>query len=557
MKKFGLIVAAFAVMLGLSQCNKKHDMPVFWENSTKTITLTTSCGGNAKGDFDDEDGKLKYAWNMNHAETVLVYIQGGGESFTEGKYIGTMNLVSVSDTYSATFQGEIKTLFPSKGWIRFVHCGRNIALTPDGNATYDVDFSTQYGVMETISKNVIAVCDQRITEDCTFNFSGCNLDTQFGVVKFTFNVFEGIDDVVLHGITHTGLRVNANGVIEYLGGTTSTLKGMDDNMESYCAVLMPKDETTYLFTKGYKIAYKKTGIEAGSFYTEGGDPLTLKMLNAVPGDISVSNNKKVRFATGNLQYLPCGLPKGDTYTDYFRFAENQWDVLGDSRDYGVDLPGYTLYNDCTSNRESARDLFGWGTACFEGNPVPWQCNAINPHFYGPIEGNLNDGTAAGKNYEKYDWGRLMNPNNMWRTMSMDEFSFVMEDRDNNETFNSVGKCLSGYGYLNYGGKARYGLFILPDNYYDTESNPVYTEKTGWNITDTQLNDFRAVFMPAGGYRNDDPKITGVEVSGRYWTSTRIDYENANNIAFDKNNTADYDTFFMRFIASHVRLVIDL
>lgn len=75
---------------------------------------------------------------------------------------------------------------------------------------------------------------------------------------------------------------------------------------------------------------------------------------ALTGLFSVSAGKQVYFSRGNLQY--------QAQFDNWRFAENQYDYVGNSRAGNVD---YAF--DKSDNARIARtydgwiDLFGWGT----------------------------------------------------------------------------------------------------------------------------------------------------------------------------------------------------
>ncbi|MDO5342137.1 MAG: hypothetical protein Q4F69_06760 [Bacteroidia bacterium] len=306
MKKFSLIISVLALVMGLSQCQKRPNAPVFGAvPSTKTITFTTNGGGNAKGNFDQNGGELNYAWSMG--DVLYVYVQGEGSEFTDGNYLGEMHPVSITGKYSATFQGTFTASYPETGWIRFVHCGTAVNVNVEEGASDVVDFSTQDGSIATVSSKVIAICDQKITDGCTYNFEDCSLAVQFGVVKFSFGKFEGNSDVTLSEVAETGLKLNANGTVTYKAGTASTLGNMSANKTAYYTVLMPKDETTYKFTCGGQSATKKAKIEAGVFYSrkyEAGEPVVLDVLpeGSLPGEFSVSETEKIRFSKGNLYY---------------------------------------------------------------------------------------------------------------------------------------------------------------------------------------------------------------------------------------------------------------
>ena len=549
-------------MLGLAQCAKRPNMPTLGgvEPSTKTITFTTNGGGD-KGNFTQVSDVLNYKWDMNN-DVIHVYIQEGGDAFTGEHYVGVMDMTDLSDDgYTATFSGTFTDEFPTNGWIRFVHYGRSINVNEKGAMEEAVSFSAQDGTLQTISDNVVAICDKKITEDCAYNFN-CDLTVQFAVVKFTFGAFEGEGDVTLYRLAKNGLKVNTTGAVEYTDGTSSTLEGMDVNKTEYYTVLMPKSETSYIFTDGSKVAYKKAPATAGVFYTKNaaGEPVTIDVIpDVLPGVFSVAPGKQVCFSKGNLQYLPCGLPAASgPYVDMFRFADNQWDYLGDGEKWGVKLEGYTEYNKPDGTRSAARDLFGWGTACLDGTSVPWQCTKDNS-LYGPASGNLNEGEASGANYEKYDWGHLMAPANMWRTLSASEFKYVFESRNGSNEYHTQGnKMLGGYGWLTLSDKSkRYGAFILPDDYYcTTDGRPEYTGKTGWSYTSADLDDYKIVFLPVGGYR-EGGELINIGTGGHSWTSTAKDYAHAIIIDYNTDEQQiDFDKKFDRFEGANVRLVLN-
>lgn len=520
MKKFGLIIGTLALMIGLSQC-KKPNVQTFVggiEPSTKTITFTVNGDDGAKGDFEQNEGILNYAWEND--DVIHVYVQNGGTKFEEGVYAGALELVSISGKYSAIFQSEITAGFPESGWVRFVHCGKDVVM--ENGKSEQVSFGEQDGSLATVSKKVVAVCDQEV-KNGNYEFLGCGLTVQFGVVKFTFDAFDGIEDVTLGGVTCTGLTLNNDGSISLSDGTSMSLSGMKDNKTAYYTVLMPKAETRYTFADGHKNGFKTAVIEAGLLYTKAdapGESVEIEWTDALSGEFSVASGKKVYFSKGNLQYLPTGFP-GGTGNALFRFADKQWDYLGDGADYGVSLEGYTdKYN--SGSVEAPRDLFGWGTAL-----TPWNVSA-NYSEYGPESENLNDGAASGTNYETYDWGHRMKPANTWRTLTASEFEYVFKNRNKNSEYHSENLYLAGCGYLKLdGGMKCYGAFLLPDNYYlAADGRPIQIDKLGWEYTEQQIEDYQIVFMPAGGGWRNGEEIISLGVGGNYWTSTRTNLTRA-------------------------------
>lgn len=221
---------------------------------------------------------------------------------------------------------------------------------------------------------------------------------------------------------------------------------------------------------------------------------------ALSGKFSVSPTTQVQFSQGNLQY------RASTQT--WRFAENQYDVLG-----------YNNIN-ISSTYDGWIDLFGWGT------------------------GNNPTNTSTDNNdYSTFsDWGVNAisnggNKANLWRTLTKDEWVYLFQTRAN-------AAFLFGLGNVN----GINGTIILPDNwsipqgatftpsinqglkdkgdYYSSNNREVnnfldntYTAEQ-WSIIESA----GAVFLPCGAMREGgtDVKYEGGRF-GKYWSSTP-DYE---------------------------------
>ena len=193
------------------------------------------------------------------------------------------------------------------------------------------------------------------------------------------------------------------------------------------------------------------------------------------GAFSVAPNVKVRFAPGNLQYQPS--------THLYRFAERQNMVLGwESRFAGERYKGWM-------------DLFGWGTGS----------NAVN----------FSDKSADYANF--IDWGLFCGlPTNgglAWRTLSLDEWSYLLAKRPHARRLYAVAYVEGVYGLvlLPDGRKTPKGVYVKtgPKEEY---ANSYNAEK--W----AKMEAAGAVFLPA------EVKRVGTEAAGsasqcHYWTST--------------------------------------
>ena len=249
---------------------------------------------------------------------------------------------------------------------------------------------------------------------------------------------------------------------------------------------------------------------------------------------SVSATKKVYFSQGNLQYLLRG--SGEKI---FRFAEHQWDFVGDAE------KGNVYYNGqkCNNNQYFGTqykgwiDMFAWGTG-----DKPWSGSTDNAVFA-----------------EFHEWGanRISNGGNqanLWRTLTKDEWVYLYFKRDNAST-------LRGYGTVN--GVA--GRILLPDNWEMPtgvaafQPTLKYTANTYTANDWTKMENNGAVFLPAAGVMSlNDFQILivgGVGEVGAYWSCTPSSSALMAH-AFNFDSTSTGTGAMIRYLHLSVRLVRD-
>jgi len=269
--------------------------------------------------------------------------------------------------------------------------------------------------------------------------------------------------------------------------------------------------------------------------------LTLQATNATEGALrgrfAISATDTVAFSRGNLQYRPC------TYT--WRFAENQWDFVGNGDIGTVYEDGvksnnglfYTYTYAYSYKYKGWMDLFGWGT----GN-------------------NPTRGTTSNSDYQSWnEWGNNAivnggNARNLWRTLSKAEWEYVIWGRDSAESLFGVGR-VNGVN----------GTILLPDNWIipagmtfkahnntDSTAAPnVYTADE-WMLMEMA----GAVFLPITLERTMTPWYTTychtvyTQQEGRYWTKSNgyymLTYHNGN---VNRNGQMDNN-----YVGKAVRLV---
>lgn len=279
-------------------------------------------------------------------------------------------------------------------------------------------------------------------------------------------------------------------------------------------------------------------LALGMASCEGNDP-TQTVPGALKGKFSVAANKQVYFSQGNLQYRAS--------TDVWRFAENQWDVVGNNT-LGTVYEGLTksCNTKIASNYDGWIDLFGWGTA-----KEPTKTSEYTSDYP-----------------EYFEWGNKPianggNKANEWRTLTSDEWKYLFYGRTD-------AAHLFGMGSVN----GVNGTILLPDNwsgdkFTDTDNGLVdrgtYYENS--NSTNFSFHTFTAeqwktmeeagaVFLPAAGYRyGTDVSLVGSY--GYYWSSTPYQEDNVAIMYFNSRSLIPQNDSSKRYFGLPVRLVQDV
>ena len=238
------------------------------------------------------------------------------------------------------------------------------------------------------------------------------------------------------------------------------------------------------------------------------------------GVFSVSSDKQVTFSKGNLQYHPAN--------NEWRFAESQTDYIGHAN------------SNCSSTYDGWLDMFGWSTS------------ATNFGVSTSKDGNDYSGSFV-------DWGTNKIGNdvpNTWRTLTYDEWDYVVFDRPNASSLKGVAQ-VNGVN----------GLILLPDNWtcpsgvtfksgfhnnYGVEYYAAYQTFTAaeWS----KLESAGAVFLPASGYRSGS-YVDYVQHYGDYWCATESNGYYVRCLGFYSDEPRIYDA--NRNFGRSVRLVKDI
>lgn len=294
-------------------------------------------------------------------------------------------------------------------------------------------------------------------------------------------------------------------------------------------------------------------------------PVKMPPKGGLPGLFTINAaGDKVFFSQGNLQY--------QASTGIWRFAENQWDYVGD------ESKGTVYVDEVKSNNASISstytgwiDLFGWGTSGYEFDSgygtayQPWSIS-MEETDYGPIDGtsSLTDTYVLG------DWGSnaISNGGNTansgWRTLTGGpggEWEYLFNTRSASTVNGTV--------------NARYvkakvcdvlGLIIFPDSYThpDGVTLPNYinsmptTNANNYNTSDwSKMESAGCVFLPAAGMRGRYEYVYYAGSTIYYWSSSA--HTSSSNWAYSLSNFSSNLSFSgsSRDNGNSVRLVLDV
>ena len=303
----------------------------------------------------------------------------------------------------------------------------------------------------------------------------------------------------------------------------------------------------------------------------------------LPGLFSVSENRKVRFSQGNLQFNPDD--------NAWRFAEDQWDFVGGTcfDDSLGEMNVGTVYANkakCDNTKVFKYypgwiDLYGWATSGWDNGNTYYHPYDFTGHisemwymsndcaFYGPPYNVDLTG-----DYAQADWGVHNTISNggsrQWRTPSADEFNYLLLGRETPSGILFAKAIVGGVR----------GLVVLPDD-WNASTYPFRVSNMDCDYYENKitcgewldvLEPAGAVFLPAAGRRFQWMGETSITYSyqesmssyseGNYWTSSACEdmVDGAKNIWFCGTDGALYYPYFeyrsYRCYGFSVRLVSD-
>ena len=297
---------------------------------------------------------------------------------------------------------------------------------------------------------------------------------------------------------------------------TTVLRG---TTPTYTREVPTKDSTDYAYHfKGWNKEIVEA--ECDMVYTAVYDStFIMKKNGAIRYAYKISETDSVYFSQGNLQFAMRGTHKtaDGTAQGTWRFAENQWDVIGHNN-MGI-----------SDSCDTWIDLFGWGTSGWYSKATcyqPWSKSETYSDYYpGGSYSNSLTGT-----YANADWGvynAISNGGdepNKWRTLTTFEWQYLF--KNNKWTL----------GYIKTTDKDLSLCFMLiPETFTAPEGTTVTVLSTtttstylmGMSVPSTNkytieqfasLENLGVVALPCGGGRTGT-SVDDVGSYGAFWSSS--------------------------------------
>ena len=508
-KKAGLMVMAFAMVMGMTQCKKNVPTVIpdsVYDGPTTYIRLMLSTGS---------DSKIDVNLNFSNPNEAPVTFQSGDkiEVAYNGQWIGTLDYKGASGSHGQNgnalglFGGLLKSDAPPTGSspLYFYFLGNKTpVMSPDGAfEKLTIDISDQSNELPVISYAASKQPFEQGITDYTVEYNW--LLNQCALVKFeaeniynmSNNTYDnnadalykttqaitiyGMDNEVTVRLSQPGTNDHFNWAQTSSGETAGAItmyKASTDTEGAYRYAIV--HHGTYNITEGnLEVAFNPTTDPYGYFGTyklQGeiamNDYYQNGKLDLVwhSGAFSVSEKKQVVFSRGNLQYKHYGSTTPDG--GIWRFAKHQYDWAG-----GWVLENSGLHtNSVRQGNVVLNENDGESTNYSENEQIGGTAYTGWIDLFGFGTGDApTKHTTANSDYRTFnEWGahNIVNsgkPNNTswWTTLSKDEYVYMIETRSQD---------LYGFGEITVSSDLSvHGLILLPDNWQSS-----YHEQT-WTI----------------------------------------------------------------------------
>ena len=491
MKKLStLLIIAFALVLGLSQCKKKVDTIATPSDLGKTVHITVNVG--------DGDRHIVYP-----GTGAVVYTDGDKIYVGDGKkYLGTL-------TYgSGAFSGDI-TEPAVDDYLYFYFLGGLTLDSPSAETTsYTVSIADQSSQLPVLSLGRSS--SPYTTSSATY---GCTLENKCALVKFILNSSTSSSVKVGGMKTEACIDFKTPGIIPTEKTGAITLNS--ESGTAKWAILLPiaSETPTKVEIKAWNYNVIIPQIEINDYLTgENAINVPYSDYTFTIGGSWLSNT--VRFSQGNLQYK-----EGEGW----RFAQNQYDYIN------------------AWNTSDWVDRFGFGTWGEGRNPLNTSTDDYSGYQWSTdFKGSIG-GYSDWRTLSRTEWVYLFNTRSTGNNINSTQNARYTKAAINTDGTSvngiilfpdqSIGATPEGvtWGAINDGASA-----------WGTKCTTA-----GWNA----LENAGCVFLPAAGGR-DGTSIFNPGSQGQYWSSSVYNYTDGYYLNFNSdmvNPEYGYKLYFGRSV----------
>ena len=247
---------------------------------------------------------------------------------------------------------------------------------------------------------------------------------------------------------------------------------------------------------------------------------------SIPSLFSINGNQQIFFSRGNLQY--------QASSNTWRFAEHQYDFVGGTNEWSGEEFGNVSEGGvkCSNNNISASysgwvDLFGWSTSGWDNNnqyyrPYDYASTywTVDGYGYGYWDGEYARYNMVG-DQANCDWGVYNSIDNggnqvgIWRTMTVEEWNYVIGYREN-ATYKRSRATVNG----------TQGFVLLPDAWILPEGVGFVANVGDFETNNYDLNQWAkmenagAVFFPMAGERFlNEGNVSYYYDNSYYWSAS--------------------------------------
>ena len=500
-KKSLIKVALLAAAVMITACSKGKNEPKA-PVQVKTYQMSVSASfssenGAAKGPrkaLGLEGSTLRVSWDGSERVSVYNVTQ-------DAAFEGYLAPDGFSTSTTVNIEGNLTGVVEENDELLFKLCAPNYT-GQDGTLAYiaaNCDYATASGTADlSIVPGKIRLHESTlafVSQQCIMKLTLSDGSSALSPTAMTIN--DGTSDIATLAIPAATYTTNGAGIV-FVAIPAVSSKAL--TFTATCG------GDTYTFTS------PTISLTNGKYYAQ--SIVMSEHAGALTGAFSVSSTKQVYFAKGNLQAV-----YPTTWSHTWQFAANQWTYVGNAA-------ANTSINSNTASVSATGtvDLFGWSTDSYYG-----------------IKYSEEDGEYAG---DFVDWGAVIGSG--WRTLSKEEWDYLLNTRTNANNKQSRGTVNSVKGFI-----------LLPDSWSLPTGLNFSAQAGSWDTNTysdadwTAMENAGAVFLPCAGKRNGTT-VSEVDSEGYYWTSTSSNGTSGYRI---KLTASGYDAA-SRYLGHSVRLVID-